>query len=140
MDYNLIKITDDTVLADAGICYFDPIDETIKEVGDGYVMGTNPYTPVVHKLIFVATNTNIKYLKIAIKDKEKLSGMFDIKIQPGAIAPGIESFDNVPSFNELIVLESIQPYSMIPFYIYIKSVGHSNGLTNVPLEIVYDNN
>ena len=34
MDYNLIKVTDNTVLSDAGICYFDPIDETIKEVGE----------------------------------------------------------------------------------------------------------
>ena len=30
MDYNLIKVTDETVISDAGICYFDPVEETIK--------------------------------------------------------------------------------------------------------------
>lgn len=138
MDYNLIKITDDTVLSGAGICYFDPIEETIKEIGDGYIMGTNPYTPVIHKLLFVATNNSIKYLKIKVNDKNKILDKYDIKIQPGAVTPGLESFNSVPSFNEFVVTESIQPYSFIPFYVYIKSNGASGGIVNVPLEITYD--
>ena len=42
--------------------------------------------------------------------------MFDIKILPGAVAPALSDFDNTDNYNELIVTESIQSYSFVPFF------------------------
>ena len=140
MDYNLIKVTDNTVLSDAGICYFDPIDETIKEVGEGYMMGTNPNGPIIHKLFFVAKNTTVHYLKVKANQNEELIKRFDIKIQPGSSIPGIDTFNNISNYNELIIEDSIQPYSIVPFYVYIKALAPLDQITSLPLEIAYDSN
>lgn len=140
MDYNLIKVTDSTVLSDAGICYFDPIDEIIKEVGEGYMMGTIPNGPIIHKLFFVAKNTTVNYLKIKTNRSEELVKRFDIKIQPGSSIPGIDTFNNISNYNELIIEDSIQPYSIVPFYVYIKPLAPLDQITSLPLEITYDSN
>lgn len=138
MDYNLIKVTDETVISDAGICYFDPVEETIKEIGSGYMMGTNPYSPVIHKLLFVAKNNSVKYLKIKIKTNRDIERMFDIKILPGAVAPALSDFDNTDNYNELIVTESIQSYSFVPFFVYIKAKVPVDKISSLPLEINYE--
>lgn len=138
MDYNLIRITDSTVLSDAGICYYDPIEEVIKEIGSGYMMGTNPASPVIHKLMLVIKNGSIKKVNIKIVKSEELESLFDIKILPGVSAPGISSFSEIDAFNNLEISEGLQPYSLIPFHVYIKTKGPINALLNAPLELTYE--
>ena len=138
MDYNLINITDSTVLSDAGICYYDPIEEVIKEIGSGYMMGTNPKSPVIHKLMLVIKNGQISKVKVRAIRNNDLEALFDVKILPGTSSPGLSSFDEVDSYNSLEITEGLQPHSLIPFHVYIKPKGPINALLNMPLELTYE--
>ena len=64
--------------------------------------------------------------------------MFDIKILPGAVAPALSDFDNTDNYNELIVTESIQSYSFVPFFVYIKAKVPVDRISSLPLEINYE--
>lgn len=138
MDYNLIRITDSTVLSDAGICYYDQIEEVIKEIGSGYMMGTSSTSPVIHKLMLVIKNGSIKKVNVKVAKNRELESLFDIKILPGVSAPGLSAFADVDSFNSLEITEGLQPHSLIPFHVYIKTKGPINALVSAPLELTYE--
>ena len=78
MNANNITVTNETVQSDVGICYFDPIDETIKEIGSSYILSSNSYGPIVHKLMVAVSSKSLSKVSIKLVESEDLSSKLDI--------------------------------------------------------------
>lgn len=138
MNANNITVTNETVQSDVGICYFDPIDETIKEIGSSYILSSNSYGTIVHKLMVAVSSKSLSKVSIKLVESEDLSSKLDIKLLPGAVTPSYYEFDNVPSYNSININGPLQPYSLIPFFIHIKAKSDIVAISNLPLEVSYE--
>lgn len=124
-----------------GLCYFDPVDEIIYEVGknSNYILGAEKESPTVHKLLIVTSYTDrITKLKLTLNRKSDIENSFDIKVQPGSVQPSVSSFDDIPSYNSLTINGPIEPNSIIPIYIYIEALTAVTKLSKLPIDIEYE--
>lgn len=124
-----------------GLCYFDPIEEVIFEIGNDstYILGADPDVPVVHKLLVVTSSTDrITKLRLSLNKTRIIEDKFDIKIQPGSVQPSIASFDDIPNFNSLSINGPIEANTIIPVYLYVKTYGNISSLSNLPIDIEYE--
>ena len=138
MDANNITVTSETVQSDVGICYFDPIDETIKEIGSSYILSSNSYGPIVHKLMIAVSSKSLSKVSIKPIESEILSSRFDIKLLPGAVTPSHYEFDDVPNYNSINISGPLQPYSLIPFFVHVRAKSDIGSINNLPLEVSYE--
>ena len=124
-----------------GLCFLDPIEEVLKEIGPNsvYMLGADAHTSIVHKvMIITGTTDRITKIKIELQRIADIEDLFDIKIQPGTVAPDIKSFEELPNYNSLVIEGPIQPNTLIPVFIYIKANADVNKLSQLPVKISYD--
>ena len=140
MTLDLSKVNGDPAFQ-IGLCYFDPIEEVLKEITEesGYMLGADSYNAVVHKIMVITGTTDrLTRLKIDLTRNSSIEDAFDIKIQPGSVSPSIQSFEELPNYNSLIVEGPILPNTLIPIFIYIKANTEVTRQSELPIKISYD--
>lgn len=140
MEPNLVSITDGITQQDVGICYFDPDEEAIKEIGpsSGYIFGAEPYSASIHKLMFVTSVPNISSAVISIKSTPEIKALYDIKICGGLTRPPLSDFDSIPLFNEYKIIGPIQAHSLVPFFVYVKAKSEITNVDKLGIEVKYE--
>lgn len=124
-----------------GICYYDPIRESLINVGhnSGEILGADPYKHVMHKFMLVTGKTDsISRIVVKAIGTDELRAAFDIKLLFANTRPSLMSFEEQPSFNEIEVNQPVQPNSIIPFYIYIKANSDISKMSELPIEVYYE--
>ena len=140
MSYDLTKLDRQSDF-DIGICYYDPLKESLIEVGhnSGNILGADPYSHVMHKFVLVTGTTNrITKVGIRVVESDKIRDLFDIKVQFSNSRPSLMSFQELSNYNTIEIETNVEPNSIIPFYIYIKANSDVTSITHLPIEVYYD--
>ena len=97
-----------------GICYFDPVDEVLKEFNDDIKIPIYPNEKSYRRFYIVKDNTEINYNTVSITASTNTSE-YSIKTVLD------QSVENVQNNNQLLEFFSNHPNGIIPFYFYIES-------------------
>lgn len=140
MTLDISRINGDPAF-EIGVAYFDPIDETLKEIGQdsGYILGADPYSSVIHKLYLITGTTHrMTRIRLRLEKQPEIEELFDVKVQPGSGLPDMDSYGRLPNYNTLVIEGPITPNSVIPFNIMVKANSDIRNLSSLPVSIDYD--
>ena len=131
-------ITNTTSLSQqVGLCYYDPIDETLKEFNTipSHLMSVNPYETVLRKYYLVA-QTNVSAVSIRLTDSSNLN-IYSAKVIISDIEPTIALFNTLGSFNNYVI-SNPTAYTLIPVWILLNSTSAISTICSLEIEIEYE--
>lgn len=131
-------IDNDTVINQIGLCYYDPIDESIKEVSSlaSHFMSVNPYEKILRKYYLVTKNT-LSVATIRLVDNSTGPTKYSAKVIISEIKPTISMFDSVAPFN-LFKVANPQLNHLIPVWVLLESVEPITEITTMSIELEYE--
>lgn len=131
-------ITNTTSLSQqVGLCYYDPIDETLKEFNTipSHLMSVNPYETVLRKYYLVA-QANVSAVSIRLTDSSNLN-IYSAKVIISDLEPTIDLFDTLGSFNNYVI-SNPTAYTLIPVWILLNSTSPLSTIGSLQIEIEYE--
>lgn len=120
-----------------GLCYYDPIDETLKEISSitSHLMSVNPYDKIMRKYYLIAKSA-VSAIAIRFIDVTN-SGTYSAKVIISDIEPTISLFDTLSSFNNYVI-SNPSPYTLIPVWILLESTAPIISINSLQIEIEYE--
>lgn len=131
-------ITNTTSLSQlAGLCYYDPTDETLKELSavPTHLMSVNPYETVMRKYYLVVQST-LSTVAIRLTDTTNL-GVYSAKVIISDIQPTLSLFATLGSFNNYVI-GNPTAYTLIPVWILLESTSPMSVINSLEIEIEYE--
>lgn len=135
-----ITVNSTTVANSVGICYFDPIEESLLELGAiNNVISIESGAIVVKKYYIVTNNKSIDVINVrpAQLNGVEAADLYDIKMLSMDSMPTQEDFDKVALFNTVRIIAP-QPETFFPLWIMIKPKDIVNSLFSLNLEVEYE--
>lgn len=131
-------IDNDTVINQIGLCYYDPIDESLKEVSSlaSHFMSVNPYEKILRKYYLVATDT-LSVAIIRLTDNSVGPAKYSAKVIISELKPLISDFDTVTPFN-MFKVANPQLNHLIPVWILLESIEPITEITTMEIELQYE--
>lgn len=137
---NSVIITSSTVNADVGICYFNPVTESLLEISaaPNHFMSLKPLEQTILKYYLVVSPgiATPSYVKIRVK-KDNIEDYYTIKTILGEVQPSIDDFVSIPNFNSFKVV-SPTVGAFIPIWFLVSSVEQVNEVLTFNIEIEYE--
>lgn len=137
---NQVIITNSTVGGVVGLCYFDPITETLLEINDipNHVITIDPGQNVLRKYyIVVSPGETVAYIKIKFSNTDVLNHQHSIKTIIGDIPPTVNSFAVLPEFNSFRFLNP-DAGAFVPVWLLISSKYSLNEVVNISVDLEYE--
>lgn len=131
-----LMIDQNTVSSDIGLCYYDPLQETILELSSlpDSMLFCKPRKKKIFGFYAVAKmGANISSAKISVSANEDI---YRVKILHQLNTPSESDFDLVPPNNE-VVLTSVQEEHLNPIWLQIQSMTGKFSLQDLELKIEY---
>lgn len=135
-----ITVNSDTVSNSVGICYFDPIDEVLLELGAINSVISVEAGAIVVKKYYIVTKTDkidVMNIRISRDSNPDLENLYEIKMLTMDSMPTQTDFDKVSLFNTVRII-SPQKETLFPLWIMIKPKDIVNSLFSLELEIEYE--
>lgn len=135
-----VTITSSTVDDAVGVCFFDPIEETLLEISDipNHYLSVEPNQQVLRKYYTVVTpGVTVSYIKVSIPNKEELQDSYSIKMIVSDEAPTADSFSGLPDYNSYRII-SPTAGAFIPLWILVSSKSATNEVLDIELELEYE--
>ena len=135
-----ITVKSDTVSNSVGVCYFDPIEEVLLELGAVNNVITVEAGAMIVKKYYIVTNTSkvdVINVRAARGGGTDPSSLYDIKMLSMDSMPTQDDFDKVGLFNTVRII-SPQPETFFPLWIMIKPKDIVNSLFALELEVEYE--
>lgn len=135
-----ITVNSDTVSNSVGICYFDPIDEVLLELGAINSVISVEAGAIVVKKYYIVTKTDkidVMNIRISRDSNPDLENLYEIKMLTMDSMPTQTDFDKVSLFNTVRII-SPQKETFFPLWIMIKPKNIVNSLFSLELEIEYE--
>lgn len=140
----LLVSSSTTVENDVGICYFDPIDETLKEIStiDNHIITIQPYKKAIRKYyLVVGTNSSITTISITPSFTSSLiidpTDYYSIKTIISATEPTLSQLDDQDDMNEAEIMNP-DPGAIIPIWMLIESKVALNSILGLSFTVDYE--
>ncbi len=136
---NAVTVTNEMVDNAVGICYFDPLSESLIELSqlpDHYIT-VDPLQQIVRKYyIVVSPGETVSYIKASVSE-EGLEDMFSVKTIIDNNEPGVEAFSVLPNFNSYTVPNPV-PGDFISLWLLITSKTPLNEVLSINIDLEYE--
>lgn len=135
-----VAITSGTVTNDIGICYFDPISESLLEINSlpNHFLSVEPFSTVLKKYyLVIEPGVSVNYVRIKPVVDASLEDAFSIKVMITDEKPSVYIFDDFPNFNSFRV-DNPSDGIFIPIWILLRSKVSINSVNRIQLEIEYE--
>lgn len=140
----LLVSSNTTVSNDVGICYFDPIDETLKELTalDNHVLTVQPIKKSVKKYYLVldpsvTAPTTISITPVFPDDPVEGPDNYAIKVIISATEPTQSQFDDEVNMNTHTITNPADG-AIIPIWVLVHSKALKNKIYNIAFELEYE--
>lgn len=142
---SLLVSTNTTVQNQVGLCYFDSIDETLKELSnlDGHLLTIQSYKKAIRKYYLVANPSYGNPLSVTITPIFAIitgvipTNYYSLKTIISPTQPLLGSFDDLTSMNAATI-NSINSGDIIPVWILVESKLPLNMILGLSFEIDYE--
>jgi hypothetical protein len=139
----LLVSSNSTVQNDVGICYFDPIDETLKELNllNGLILTIQPYKKAIKKYYLVVnpTSSALNYVRIVPtfgSSNVTPTDYYSIKTIISSSEPTLGNYDDLVSMNSFKIINPA-PGAIIPIWVFVESLLPLNAILNVAFTVTY---
>lgn len=132
-------INEENIANQIGLCYYDPIDESVKEVSSlaSHFMSVNPYEKILRKYYLVAKDT-LSVAMIRLTDNSVGPAKYSAKVIISELKPSIALFDDITPFN-LFKIANPQLNHLIPVWVLLESFEPITEITTMGIELEYEN-
>lgn len=137
---NTVSITNATVSGSVGICYFDPITESLLEIDQvqNHFVSVEPFSTILKKYYLVTSPDDaLDYIRVKTQASTDLEDLYSIKIIISNETPSVYNFDDLPNLNSFRI-DSPSSGIFIPLHILVKSKVSINTIHKIQLEIEYE--
>lgn len=135
-----VTITSGTVDNAVGICYFDPVTESLLEISSlpNHYLTVEPNQQVIRKYyVVVAPGEIVSYVKVKVLDKESISDKYSIKLIIGTDSPTSGSFVALPDFNSFKYVNPVTG-DFIPLWVLVTAKTPINEVVDIGIELEYE--
>lgn len=139
-DVDLLTVEAATTVNRVGICFFDPITESLLEIDSevNHFLTVEPYKSSIRKYYLVVTpGDQLISAAVSFTNTSELVGKYSIKAIISSDQPSLMAFENLTSFNETSVEAPVSGV-FIPLWIYIESSIPTNLVSDLGIEINYE--
>jgi hypothetical protein len=136
---NTVTVTNEMVDNAVGICYFDPLSESLIELSQlsEHYITVDPLQQIVRKYyIVVAPGEVVSYVRASVSE-EGIEDMFSVKTIVGTSEPGVEAFSALPNFNSY-TYPSPMAGDFISLWLLITSKTPLNEVLNIEINLEYE--
>lgn len=142
----LLVSTNTTVENDVGICYLDPIEETLLELSQipGHVLSIQPYRKAFKKYFLVINPSAdpIAYVRIRpILESSNLyqdpKNFYSIKTIISPTEPNLGNYDDLVNMNSFRI-DNPTPGDIIPIWVLLESKLPLNMVIGLTFEVEYE--
>lgn len=145
---NLLFSDNSTVQNEVGICFFDPVDETLKEISElsDHILSVPPFKKALKKYYLILNPGSVAPTEIAVRPifDDLPSGIvidptdfYSIKTIISVTEPMISQFDDLDNMNTASVLTSEIP-AHTPIWMLIESIQPLNLILDISIEVEYE--
>ena len=113
-----------------GICYFDPVTETLLEFGTDTKIPILPLEESIRRFYVVKDNYSLSYNMVSLSINVS-SDEYEVKV----LSDEHKDPSKIPNNNLLIDFFSNHPNGIIPFNVYTKSLTTSYGEVDLEIEL-----
>jgi hypothetical protein len=136
---NTVAITNDTVGDVVGLCYFDPVTESLIEISDipNHFLTVQPFEQVIRKYYAVVSPGQVvDYIKVKIP-KDGMEDLYSIKVIISQDNPSADSFAGIPDFNSFRLNNPVAG-DFVPVWVLVSSKTPVNEIINISIELEYE--
>ncbi len=144
----LLVSSGSTVENDVGICYFDPVDETLKEISllDNHLLTVQPYKKAIKKyyLVISPSAPALDTVEVGPVFLDLPDGLvidpedyYSIKTLISVTEPTLGQFDDEDNMNS-DTIASPNPGDIIPIWFLVESKLPLNNVLNISIEVDYE--
>lgn len=144
----LLVSTNNTVQNEVGICYFDPIDETLKEITllENHVLTSQPFKKTIKKYYLIVNPTSDLITSVEIQPifGDLPDGLvidptdfYNVKLVISNTEPTLSNFDDLDNMNSFTI-SNPAPGSITSIWVLVESKIPLNAILDISFDVNYE--
>lgn len=143
---SLLVSTSSTVGNQIGICYFDPIDETLKEIDQltSHVLTIQPYNRGIKKYYLIVNPTGATVNSVSIQailgsapNSQDPTSYYSVKVIIGGTVPNQSMFDDLADEN-IATATNLTAGTISPIWVQVQNKAPLNALLGLIFQVNYE--
>lgn len=133
-------IDTDTVAELVGLCYFDPVTETLLELSDmpDTFLSVAPNSFALKKLYMVMSPDDyVNFAQISIVPRDPQAQAYSVKVIISETEPSFESYGILPAFNSFVITNPPKG-AFRTVWLLVENVYQINEVVSVDVELSYE--